>query len=156
MVAAAAVEPRVDEYRVMIPQPGEERLFEIRDAIREELSCALRVSASVMQDEIDMARLLSGPLTATWRAWELGQITRRHVAVMAEAVRRLAQIACDVNERTENIGARRLSTVMERLLDEVSFDAPNRSGQSVTLDVAEVDARLAELSRNEDLARYVL
>jgi ATP-dependent HslUV protease ATP-binding subunit HslU len=78
------------------------------------------------------------------------------LSITPEAVRRLAQIACDVNERTENIGARRLSTVMERLLDEVSFDAPNRSGQSVTLDVAEVDARLAELSRNEDLSRYIL
>ncbi len=76
--------------------------------------------------------------------------------ITPEAVRRLAQIACDVNERTENIGARRLSTVMERLLDEVSFDAPNRSGQTVTLDVAAVDARLAELSRNEDLSRYIL
>ena len=89
LVAAAAVEPRVDEYRVLIPGPGEERLFEIRDAIREELSCALRVSASAMQDEIDTARLLAGPLASTWRAWESGQITRRHVAVMAEAVRRL-------------------------------------------------------------------
>jgi ATP-dependent HslUV protease ATP-binding subunit HslU len=78
------------------------------------------------------------------------------LTITPEAVRRLAQIACDVNERTENIGARRLSTVMERLLDEISFDAPNRSGQSVTVDVAEVDARLAELSRNEDLSRYIL
>ena len=78
------------------------------------------------------------------------------LSITPEAVRRLAQIACDVNERTENIGARRLSTVMERLLDDVSFDAPNRSGQSVTLDVADVDARLAELSRNEDLSRYIL
>ncbi len=76
--------------------------------------------------------------------------------ITPEAVRRLAQIACDVNERTENIGARRLSTVMERLLDEVSFDAPNRSGQTVTVDAAEVDARLSELSRNEDLSRYIL
>ncbi len=73
-----------------------------------------------------------------------------------DAIRRLAQIACDVNERTENIGARRLATVMERLLDEVSFDAPNLSGQSVTLDGAAVDARLAELARNEDLSRYIL
>ena len=73
-----------------------------------------------------------------------------------EAVRRVAQIACDVNERTENIGARRLSTVMERLLDEVSFDAPNRSGQTVTLGAADVDARLSELAHNEDLSRYIL
>ncbi len=72
------------------------------------------------------------------------------------AIRRLAQIAYDVNERTENIGARRLSTVMERLLDEVSFDAPNRSGDRVDIDVATVDARLAELARNEDLSRYIL
>jgi len=76
--------------------------------------------------------------------------------VAPEAVRRLAQIACDVNERTENIGARRLATVMERLLDEVSFDAPNRSGQTVVVDASMVDARLAELAKNEDLSRYVL
>ncbi|MFT3818199.1 MAG: ATP-dependent protease ATPase subunit HslU [Rubrivivax sp.] len=76
--------------------------------------------------------------------------------ITPEAVRRLAQIACDVNERTENIGARRLSTVMERLLDEVSFDAPNRGGQTIALDAAAVDAKLAELARNEDLSRYIL
>ena len=73
-----------------------------------------------------------------------------------EGVRRLAQIAFDVNERTENIGARRLATVMERLLDEISFDAPNRSGQTVAIDAALVDARLGELAKNEDLSRYIL
>jgi ATP-dependent HslUV protease ATP-binding subunit HslU len=73
-----------------------------------------------------------------------------------EAVRRLAQIAHDVNERTENIGARRLATVMERLLDEISFDAPNRSGQTLLIDAEQVDSRLGELARNEDLSRYVL
>ena len=73
-----------------------------------------------------------------------------------EAIRRLAQIAFDVNERTENIGARRLATVMERLLDEVSFDAPNRGGQTVRIDAAAVDAKLADLARNEDLSRYIL
>ena len=76
--------------------------------------------------------------------------------IAPDGVRRLAQIAFDVNERTENIGARRLATVMERLLDEVSFDAPNRSGQTVRIDAAAVDAKLAELSRNEDLSRYIL
>ncbi|MEP6740212.1 MAG: AAA family ATPase, partial [Caldimonas sp.] len=74
----------------------------------------------------------------------------------ADAVRRIAQIAYDVNERTENIGARRLSTVMERLLDEVSFDAPNRGGQTITLDGAAVDAKLSDLAKNEDLSRYIL
>jgi len=76
--------------------------------------------------------------------------------ITPDGVRRLAQIAFDVNERTENIGARRLATVMERLLDEVSFDAPNRGGQTVRIDAAAVDAKLAELSRNEDLSRYIL
>ncbi len=78
------------------------------------------------------------------------------LSIQPEGIRRLAQIACDVNERTENIGARRLSTVMERLLDEISFDAPNRGGQTVTIGAAEVDGKLAELSRNEDLSRYIL
>ena len=64
----------------------------------------------------------------------------------SDAIRRIAQIAFDVNERTENIGARRLATVMERLLDEVSFDAPNRAGQTVRLDGAAVDKKLAELA----------
>lgn len=73
-----------------------------------------------------------------------------------DAIRRLAQIAFDVNERTENIGARRLSTVMERLLDEVSFDAPKLAGQTVSIGAAEVDAKLGELAKNEDLSRYIL
>ncbi len=74
----------------------------------------------------------------------------------AAAITRLAQIAFEVNERTENIGARRLATVMEHLLDEVSFDAARLSGTEVTVDAAMVDARLAALSRNEDLSRYIL
>lgn len=73
-----------------------------------------------------------------------------------EGITRLAQIAFDVNERTENIGARRLSTVMERLLDDVSFEATRLEGQAVTVDAAYVDVRLKELSRNEDLSRYIL
>jgi ATP-dependent HslUV protease ATP-binding subunit HslU len=73
-----------------------------------------------------------------------------------DAIRRLAEIAFAVNERTENIGARRLSTVMERLLDEVSFDAPNLAGRTVRIDADAVDAKLAELVKNEDLSRYIL
>jgi ATP-dependent HslUV protease ATP-binding subunit HslU len=61
-----------------------------------------------------------------------------------------------VNERTENIGARRLSTVMERLLDEVSFDAAHLGGQTVRIDAAYVDERLQALSQDEDLSRYIL
>ena len=73
-----------------------------------------------------------------------------------EGIRQLAQIACDVNERTENIGARRLATVMEHLLDEVSFDATQLQGQTITIDADYVNGRLAALSRNEDLSRYIL
>ncbi|WP_211233818.1 ATP-dependent protease ATPase subunit HslU [Comamonas composti] len=73
-----------------------------------------------------------------------------------EGITRLASIAFEVNERTENIGARRLSTVMERLLDEVSFDAARLSGQTVSVDAAYVDQRLQSLSQNEDLSRYIL
>ena len=73
-----------------------------------------------------------------------------------DAIRRLAQIAFDVNDRTENIGARRLATVMERLLDEISFDAPNLSGRTITIDAEAVDAKLAALVKNEDLSRYIL
>ncbi len=73
-----------------------------------------------------------------------------------DGITRLAHIAFEVNERTENIGARRLATVMERLLEEVSFNAARLDGQSVRIDAAFVDARLADLSRDEDLSRYIL
>ncbi len=73
-----------------------------------------------------------------------------------EGIRQLAQIACDVNERTENIGARRLATVMEHLLDEVSYGASQLQGQTITIDADYVNGRLAALSRNEDLSRYIL
>ena len=73
-----------------------------------------------------------------------------------DGITRLACIAFDVNERTENIGARRLSTVMERLLDDVSFDAGSLEGQTVLIDAAYVDARLQALSQDEDLSRFIL
>lgn len=78
------------------------------------------------------------------------------VSFSDEAVRRIAQIAHEVNERTESIGARRLATVMEHLLDDLSFDAPARSGEQVHVDATLVEQRLGELSRNEDLAKYIL
>jgi ATP-dependent HslUV protease ATP-binding subunit HslU len=73
-----------------------------------------------------------------------------------EAVSLVAEYAALVNEQTENIGARRLHTVMERLLDEVSFDAPDLSGRSITIDAAYVRRMLADVVRNEDLSRYIL
>jgi ATP-dependent HslUV protease ATP-binding subunit HslU len=73
-----------------------------------------------------------------------------------DAIRRLAQIAWQVNEKTENIGARRLYTVLEKLLEQVSFEAGQRNAGEVTIDAAYVDERLAELAKDGDLARYVL
>jgi ATP-dependent HslUV protease ATP-binding subunit HslU len=73
-----------------------------------------------------------------------------------EGIHRLAEIAFSVNERTENIGARRLYTVMEKLLEEISYSATDRSGQSLVIDAAYVNERLDKLAVNEDLSRYVL
>jgi len=93
-------------------------------------------------------------------------LTRQYAALLAtddvrldftpDGITRLAEIAFSVNEKTENIGARRLYTVMERLLEEVSFDAGSGQRREVRVDAAYVDERLADLARNEDLARYVL
>jgi len=68
----------------------------------------------------------------------------------------MAEIAWQVNEKTENIGARRLYTVIEKLLEEVSFEANKQQGKVIVIDAGYVDARLKELAQSEDLARYVL
>ena len=73
-----------------------------------------------------------------------------------DGIRRIAEIAWTVNERTENIGARRLHTVMERLLEGISFEAPDHQGQSVAIDSAYVDEQLAQLAQDEDMSRYIL
>lgn len=93
-------------------------------------------------------------------------ITQQYQALLAtegvtldfqpDGIERLAQIAYEVNERTENIGARRLATVVERLLDEVSFSATKMEGQTVHINAAYVDERLQSLSQDEDLSRYIL
>ena len=68
----------------------------------------------------------------------------------------MAEVAFEVNERTENIGARRLHTLMEALLDVVSFEASDKSGQSIVIDAEYVNEHVGELVENEDLARYIL
>ena len=73
-----------------------------------------------------------------------------------DGIRRLAEVAWPVNERTENIGARRLYTVMERLLEEVSFSAGSAGEETISINAEYVDGRLNELAKNEDLSRYVL
>ncbi len=73
-----------------------------------------------------------------------------------DGIERIAQVAWEVNERTENIGARRLHTVLERLLEDISFTAADRAGETVVIDRAYVDAKLGELVEDEDLSRYIL
>jgi ATP-dependent HslUV protease ATP-binding subunit HslU len=73
-----------------------------------------------------------------------------------DGIRRMAEIACSVNERTENIGARRLYTVIEKLLEDVSFSAGNQTGRAVRIDAAYVDQALGDIAQSEDLSRYVL
>jgi ATP-dependent HslUV protease ATP-binding subunit HslU len=79
-----------------------------------------------------------------------------HLKFAADAVQEIAQVASDVNERTENIGARRLHTILERLLDEISFSAPEMNGKEVAIDAAYVRERLQPILKNEDLSRYIL
>ena len=73
-----------------------------------------------------------------------------------DGLRRVAETAWQVNERTENIGARRLHTVMERLMEEIAYDAPDRSGTTITIDAAYVNGKLEKLAGDEDLSRYIL
>ena len=105
----------------------------------------------------DFVRILTEPdasLTAQYSA--LLNTEEVSLAFADSGVRRIAEVAYQVNENTENIGARRLHTVMERLLETVSFEASDKSGLKLTIDADYVDDHLAELSRDEDLSRYIL
>jgi ATP-dependent HslUV protease ATP-binding subunit HslU len=107
--------------------------------------------------EADFVAILNEPDNA---------LTKQYAALMAtegvtvtfdpEGVKALAEIAAEVNRSVENIGARRLHTVLERVFEELSFAAPDRGGQAVTVDRSYVESRLSELARSADLSRYVL
>jgi ATP-dependent HslUV protease ATP-binding subunit HslU len=105
----------------------------------------------------DFVRILTEPdasLTAQYRA--LLATEGVTVTFAADGVRRLAEIAYHVNERTENIGARRLHTVMEKLLESVSYEAAIAAQREVTVDSAYVAEHLGNLVKDEDLSRYIL
>jgi ATP-dependent HslUV protease ATP-binding subunit HslU len=116
----------------------------------------IRVELEALKVE-DFVRILTEPDASLCRQYSalLGTESVR-IEFAPDGVRRLAEVAFDVNQRTENIGARRLHTVMERLLEGVSFEASDRSGTSVVIDADYVDRNLGELARDEDLARYIL
>ena len=102
-------------------------------------------------------RILTEPKNALIKQYEaLLETEGVHLKFADDAVQEIAAIAADVNERMENIGARRLHTILERLLDEVSFAAPEMHGQEVAIDAAYVRDRLAPILKSEDLSRYIL
>jgi ATP-dependent HslUV protease ATP-binding subunit HslU len=105
----------------------------------------------------EFVRILTEPRNALVRQYmALLETEGVEITFDQAAVERIADFAALVNERTENIGARRLHTVMEKLLDEISFDAPDLAGKSITIDEPYVARMLADIVRNEDLSRYVL
>jgi ATP-dependent HslUV protease ATP-binding subunit HslU len=105
----------------------------------------------------DFVRILTEPDASLCRQYSALMATEGLTLEFADSgVERLAEVAFEVNERTENIGARRLHTVMERLLETVSFDAADRSGTVVHVDRAYVEANLGELVKDQDLSRYIL
>jgi ATP-dependent HslUV protease ATP-binding subunit HslU len=116
----------------------------------------IRVELEALRVE-DFVRILTEPDASLCTQYTALMATEGlEVGFEPSGVRRIAEIACQVNERTENIGARRLHTVMERLLEVVSFDAAERGGQSVSIDARYVDEHLGELAKDEDLSRYIL
>ena len=105
----------------------------------------------------DFVRILTEPKAALTKQYEALLATEGvKVNFTADAVERLAEIAAQVNERQENIGARRLHTVLERLLDTLSYEAPDRGGETIAIDRAYVDKHLGELVQDPDLSRYIL
>lgn len=105
----------------------------------------------------DFVRILTEPDASLTEQYQALLATEGlELEFTGDGIRRIAEVAWEVNERTENIGARRLHTVMERLLEEVSFEAPDRAGRKVVVDAAYVDRQLAGLAADEDLSRYIL
>ncbi len=116
----------------------------------------IRVELSSLGKD-DFVRILTEPKNALIKQYEaLLETEGVHLKFADDAVQEIAGIAADVNERMENIGARRLHTILERLLDEVSFAAPEMYGQEVAIDAAYVRERLAPILMSEDLSRYIL
>ena len=116
----------------------------------------IRVELKALTEE-DFVRILKdtqASLTEQYRA--LIGTEGVEVEFTDDGIRAIARIAAEVNGQVENIGARRLQTVMEKLLEEISFEAEDRSGESLVVDAAYVERQLASIARNTDLSKYVL
>ena len=116
----------------------------------------IRVELDSLSED-DFYRILTEPKNALIRQYrELMKTEAIDLQFDDEAIREMARIAKTVNDRTENIGARRLHTIMEKLLEDLSFNAPDRSGDNVMIGVEQVRDRLAKISEDQDLSRYIL
>jgi ATP-dependent HslUV protease ATP-binding subunit HslU len=116
----------------------------------------IRVELEALTKE-DFVRILTEPRNALIKQYTaLLETEGIRLSFTDDAVLEIAEIAAQVNERTENIGARRLHTILERLLDDISFEAPERRGEEVSIDAARVRERLLEIVRDQDLSRYIL
>jgi ATP-dependent HslUV protease ATP-binding subunit HslU len=118
----------------------------------------IRVELSSLEIN-DLERILIEPKASLTKQYcELMATEGLSISFTADGVRRIAEIAFEVNEGTENIGARRLHTILERLLEEISFDASDlgAKGETISIDAAFVENNLGELASNEDLTRFIL
>ena len=116
----------------------------------------IRVELEALTRE-DLIRILTEPRNALTRQYTaLLETEGLQLAFSPDSIEEIARIAALINERTENIGARRLHTVLEKLLEELLFDAPDKRGAAVTIDAAEVRRRLDPILEDEDLARFIL
>jgi ATP-dependent HslUV protease ATP-binding subunit HslU len=116
----------------------------------------IRVELDPLTKE-DFIRILTEPRNALIRQYtELLGTENVHLTFTPDAIEAIAETAMRVNAATENIGARRLYTIMEKLLEDVSFHAPEMQGKALTIDAAYVDARLADITRDQDLSRFIL
>jgi ATP-dependent HslUV protease ATP-binding subunit HslU len=116
----------------------------------------LRVELDSLNKE-DFKRILLEPKNALVKQYKaLLKTEDVDVEFSDEAIDRMTTIAEEVNAKAENIGARRLHTIMEKVLEEISFSADERKGQTITIDAAFVDEKLKDISSSEDLSRYIL
>jgi ATP-dependent HslUV protease ATP-binding subunit HslU len=116
----------------------------------------IRVELKALTED-DFVRILSATRASLADQYRALLATEGVTIDFAEdGIRALAKIAAEVNDSIENIGARRLQTVMEKLLETISFEAEDRRGEQLTVDAAFVEAQLSDLARNTDLSRYVL
>ena len=116
----------------------------------------IRVELSALTAE-DFERILTEPNASLTEQYKALMATEGvHIEFTQDAIKKIAEAAFRVNEKTENIGARRLHTVMERLMDKISFNASDMNGQTVNIDAAYVSEALGEVVENEDLSRFIL